>query len=1219
MATYNVTAQTRRVQFTGDGTAGPFAFSFQVNATSEIKVYVDTTVKTESSHYTVSLSSSTGAGTVSFTSGNHPTSSQTITILGSIPLSRTSVYTSGGQLTSASLESDFDTNMFVHQQTNEEIDRSLRLAEHDVISGADMTLPVKDTRKGTVLGFNATTGNPEAGPSITSVQSLANVTTAINLLGTSTVIEDLGLLGTSTVIEDMGLLATSGNITAMGLLGVSGVIEDMGILGTSAIVEDLGLLATSGNVTAMGLLGNSTTITAMGKLGNDTTIADMAILGTDAIVADMAQLANSTIIDDLAILANSTITDDMAILATSANVTAMGLLGTSANVTAQGLLGTSANVTAMGLLGTSTVIEDMGLLATSAVIEDMGILGTSANVTAMSNVSGSIANVNTVASNVAGVNSFAERYRIASSAPSSSLNVGDLYFDTGTNTLKVYKSSGWADAGSSVNGTSARFHYDISGTPTTVTGSDANSNTLAYDAGFLDVYVNGVRMSPADITTTSGSSVVFASALADGDEVDIVTFGVFSVANISSQNVTYTQGGTGSQSRTVEAKLKEFLTVGDFSSGDACVLAGYTANQPIYLKSGESAKLVCNPTAGDDIKAMVAYMRGCKVSPEATFYLELADGKHTVNTYIDLDGSGTEIDIRGTASPTFQQITVYSASQVSGTTYEVTVTINAQLSADAVVGSVIGIQNAQGSGEEECFNGGHIVKAIASNRLSFTFDIITPQGAPSIGTISNTETNSLTANQVVVYKSSIIASSSGWDGSSREGFINCLNGGRMTWRFAGLGYSGNAGTEHDLIFLKGSGSRFYAYDYSAFCGAGDKVLRSYGSAEFHLNRSQLGGGITAQELYQGVAGSEAQFVRISFGSASVAGFTCGANTNINIAQSQGGALVDALKTTSTSATISAYPIRIKHCTKAIEANGGNVYCSSDTELKENATGLDWSNGSTIYGNITFANNGTNSIADANAMYKGGIWYNGSAVTTKSQDIIIASSNPNIKFEDGGETVVANINGNSGHITLDTYTTGRDVLFKAGGVSKASFDNGSIAFIPATDNTGSVGTSSNRWQNLYLSGGAFIGGTGTANKLDDYEEGTWTPTITGSSSGSYALDAGHKSTYIKVGNICHVSTSVGLGTLTGTASGFIVIAGFPFNYNGGVSQSTGACFLSRANLASTHKQTHIMQSSSGTANTFFLPFMRDNDTSGESDLSIFSSSSNITFSFSYQTV
>ena len=414
MATYNVTAQTRRVQFTGDGTAGPFAFSFQVNATSEIKVYVDTTVKTESSHYTVSLNSGTGAGTVSFTSGNHPTSSQTITILGSIPLSRTSVYTSGGQLTSASLESDFDTNMFVHQQTNEEIDRSLRLAEHDVISGADMTLPVKDTRKGTVLGFNATTGNPEAGPNITSVQSLADVTTAINLLGTSAVVEDLG------------------------------------ILGTTAIVEDMGFLGTSANVTAMGHLGTSANVTAMGKLGNDATVADMAILGTDAIVADMAILANSTIVDDLAILATSDIVTDMALLATSGNVTAMGVLGTS------------ANVTAMGLLGTSTVV----------------------------------ANIATVATGVSGVNSFAERYRVGSSDPSSDNDEGDLFYNTSDNTFKFFNGSSFV----AVN----------------VTGIDnVVEDTSPQLGGNLDVQTNSiVSTSNRDIAITpNGSGKVILDGL----------------------------------------------------------------------------------------------------------------------------------------------------------------------------------------------------------------------------------------------------------------------------------------------------------------------------------------------------------------------------------------------------------------------------------------------------------------------------------------------------------------------------------------------------------------------------------------------------------------------------------------------------------------------------------------------------------------------------------
>ena len=266
-------------------------------------------------------------------------------------------------------------------------------------------------------------------------------------------------------------------------------------------------------------------------------IADMALLGTTDVVADMAQLANSTIIDDLAILATTDIVTDLAILATSANVTAMGLLGTSANVTAQGLLGTSAVIEDMGLLGVAAVIEDMALLGVAGVIEDMGILGTSANVTAMSNVSGSIANVNTVATNIASVNNFADVYRIASSAPSTSLTAGDLYFNTSTNVLNVYGDSGWQNAGSSVNGTSQRYHYDIGGAVTSVTGSDANSNTLAYDAGYVDVYVNGVRMSTADVTVTSGDTVTFTEALASGDEVDIVAYGTFAVASLNADNL----------------------------------------------------------------------------------------------------------------------------------------------------------------------------------------------------------------------------------------------------------------------------------------------------------------------------------------------------------------------------------------------------------------------------------------------------------------------------------------------------------------------------------------------------------------------------------------------------------------------------------------------------------------------------------------------------------
>ncbi len=239
MATYNVTDQTsvRRVQFTGDGTAGPFAFAFQVNATNQIKVYVDTTVKTESSHYTVSLNSGTGAGTVSFTSGNFPTSSQTITLLGSIPLSRTSVYTSGGQLTSASLEDDFDTNMFVHQQTNEELNRSLRLAEHDTVSGADMTLPVKATRLGKLLGFNSSTGNPEATFSVSDATSLTSISSSITTVAgiSSNVTSVAGVASNVTTVAGI-----ASNVTTVA--GISSAVST--VAGISSAVSSAGTNAT---------------------------------------------------------------------------------------------------------------------------------------------------------------------------------------------------------------------------------------------------------------------------------------------------------------------------------------------------------------------------------------------------------------------------------------------------------------------------------------------------------------------------------------------------------------------------------------------------------------------------------------------------------------------------------------------------------------------------------------------------------------------------------------------------------------------------------------------------------------------------------------------------------------------------------------------------------------------------------------------------------------
>ena len=131
----------------------------------------------------------------------------------------------------------------------------------------------------------------------------------------------------------------------------------------------------------------------------------------------------------------------------------MNTLANSDIVSDLNTLASSDIVSDMNTLATSDVVTDMNVLATSDVVSDMNTLGTSTNVSNMSTLAGisslsnlasaHAANVTTVAGNVAGVTSFAEKYRVGSSDPDSSLNSGDLAYNTNANQLKYYNGSAW--------------------------------------------------------------------------------------------------------------------------------------------------------------------------------------------------------------------------------------------------------------------------------------------------------------------------------------------------------------------------------------------------------------------------------------------------------------------------------------------------------------------------------------------------------------------------------------------------------------------------------------------------------------------------------------------------------------------------------------------------------------------------------------------------------
>ena len=141
----------------------------------------------------------------------------------------------------------------------------------------------------------------------------------------------------------------------------------------------------------------------------------------------------------------------------------------------------------------------------------------------------------------------------------------------------------------------------------------------------------------------------------------------------------------------------------------------------------------------------------------------------------------------------------------------------------------------------------------------------------------------------------------------------------------------------------------------------------------------------------------------------------------------------------------------------------------------------------------------------------------------------------ITFRKDGATVGSIAAGAGGFLTIGS-PNGTPVY--------ATFANGSLK--PTTslgsnsDGSGDLGNTSSRWKDLYLSGGVYLGGTGSANKLDDYEEGTYTPAFLYGNAIVYSNQTGR---YCKVGNLVFVSIDI---TITSKSSdGSQVHVSLPF--------------------------------------------------------------------------
>ena len=305
---------------------------------------------------------------------------------------------------------------------------------------------------------------------------------------------------TATNIADVNTLASSTNLTNIGT--VAGQISPTNNLSTVAGVA-------THLPTVAGVAGDITTVA--GQITNN---------NLQTVAADIAKV--QSVADDL----NETTSEIDTVAGAITNVDNVGNNIASVNTVA-GQISPTNNISTVA--GQAT---NLGLVGSN-----ISHVSTVAGInSAVSTVAGIASDVTAAATNVA---QFNDTYHGALSSPPTGSNVttGDLFFDTTAGQLKVFDGSNFINAGSSINGTAQRVQFTATAGQTTF--------AVTYDAGFVDVYLNGIKLIVGtDFTATNGTSIVLASGAALNDTVDIVAYGTFSLSNIALNDLTDVSTGT---------------------------------------------------------------------------------------------------------------------------------------------------------------------------------------------------------------------------------------------------------------------------------------------------------------------------------------------------------------------------------------------------------------------------------------------------------------------------------------------------------------------------------------------------------------------------------------------------------------------------------------------------------------------------------------------------
>ena len=155
-----VSSTTVKNSYSGNGSTTQFAYGYKIFADSDLIVIIRTdstgaeTVKTLTTHYTVSGAGDASGGNVTFTSGNTPASGQTVVIIREVPQTQAIDYIANDPFPAESHEEGLDRGTMTTQQVQEELNRAIKLSRTNTMTSTEFTVGATD-RANKVLAFNS--------------------------------------------------------------------------------------------------------------------------------------------------------------------------------------------------------------------------------------------------------------------------------------------------------------------------------------------------------------------------------------------------------------------------------------------------------------------------------------------------------------------------------------------------------------------------------------------------------------------------------------------------------------------------------------------------------------------------------------------------------------------------------------------------------------------------------------------------------------------------------------------------------------------------------------------------------------------------------------------------------------------------------------------------------------------------------------------------------